>query len=78
MAIQSNQQDLGRARTTNNWTVPISMIGVLLTLFIWLYGSSLSERDIERISTHISNTISEQVIIEQPDSVSSSLTKIDQ
>lgn len=78
LVIQSNQQDLRRARTTNNWTVPISIIGVLLTLFIWLYGSSLSERDIERISTHISNTISEQVIVEQPDSVSSSLTKIDQ
>lgn len=78
MVIESNQKALDRARRTNRWSIPISIVGVLLTLFIWLYGSSLSERDIERISTHISNTISEQVIVEQPDSVSSSLTKIDQ
>ena len=78
MVIESNQKALDRARRTNRWSIPISIVGVLLTLFIWLYGSSLSERDIERISTHISNTISEQVIVEQPDSVSSSLIKIDQ
>lgn len=78
MVIESNQKALDRARRTNRWSIPISIVGVLLTLFIWLYGTSLSERDIERISTHISNTISEQVIVEQPDSVSSSLTKIDQ
>lgn len=78
MVIESNQKALDRARLTNKCSIPISIVGLLLTIFIWLYGSSLSERDIERISTHISNTISEQVIVEQPDSVSSSLTKIDQ
>ena len=67
MVIESNQKALDRARLTNKCSIPISIFGLLLTLFIWLYGSSLSERDIERISTHISKTISEQVIVEQPD-----------
>ena len=68
MVIESNQNALDKARRTNRWSIPISIIGVLLTLFIWLYGSSLSERDIDRISTRVSTTISEQVIVEQPDS----------
>ncbi len=67
MVIESNQNALDKARRTNRWSIPISIVGVLLTLFIWLYGSSLSNKDIERISTHISTTISEQVILEQPD-----------
>lgn len=70
MVIESNQKALDRARRTNRWSIPISIVGVLLTLFIWLYGSSLSERDIERISTQISTTFSEQVIVEQTDSCS--------
>ena len=67
MVIESNQKALDRARLTNKCSIPISIVGLLLTIFIWLYGSSLSERDIERISTHISNTISEQVIVKHPD-----------
>ncbi len=69
MVIESNQNALDKARRTNRWSIPISIIGVLLTLFIWLYGSSLSERDIDRISTRVSTTISEQVIVEQSDSI---------
>ena len=69
IVIESNQNALDKARRTNRWSIPISIIGVLLTLFIWLYGSSLSERDIDRISTRVSTTISEQVIVEQPDSI---------
>ena len=68
MIIESNQKALDKARQTNKWSIPISIIGVLLTLFIWLYGSSLSERDIENISNRISNTISENIIFEQRDS----------
>lgn len=67
MVIESNQKALEKAERTNRWSIPISIIGVLLTLFIWFYGSSLSERDIERISTQITTTISEQIIVEQSD-----------
>lgn len=68
MVIESNQKALEKAERTNKWSIPISIVGVLLTLFIWFYGSSLSNKDIERISTQISTTISEQIIVEQSDS----------
>lgn len=63
--IDSNQKALDKSRRANKWSIPISIIGLLLTIFIWLYGSSLSEKDIERISKQIATTISEQTIIEQ-------------
>ena len=69
MVIESNQKALDKARRANNWSIPISIIGVLLTIFIWLYGSSLSNKDVERISTQLSTTILEKCIIERPDSV---------
>ena len=67
MVIESNQKALDKAKQANRWSIPISIVGVLLTLFIWIYGSSLSERDVERISTQISTNISEQIIVEQLD-----------
>jgi len=67
--IENNQKALDRARKTNKWTVPISIIGVLLTLFIWLYGSSLSNKDVERISNQIYSSIKDSMHITSSDSV---------
>ena len=67
--IENNQKALDRARKTNNWTVPISIIGVLLTLFIWLYGSSLSNKDVERISNQTYSSIKDSMHITSSDSV---------
>lgn len=69
MVIESNQKALEKAERTNKWSIPISIVGVLLTLFIWFYGSTLSNKDVERISTQISTAMSEQIILEQPDSL---------
>ena len=54
---------------TNKWTIPISIIGILLTLFIWLYGSSLSEKDIQRISTQIYNSVADSLHVIKSDNV---------
>ena len=70
MIIESNQNALERARRTNKWSIPISIVGVLLTLFIWLYGSSLSDRDVERLSTNISTTITKKINIGNSDTIS--------
>ena len=67
--IENNQKALDRARRINNWTVPISIIGVLLTLFIWLYGSSLSNKDVERISNQIYTSITDSLNISSADSL---------
>ncbi len=67
--IENNQKALDRARRINNWTVPVSIIGVLLTLFIWLYGSSLSNKDVERISNQIYTSIADSLNITSADSL---------
>lgn len=59
--IENNQKSLDRARTTNRWTIPISIIGIILTIFIWLYGSTLSEKDVQRISNQIYTTVSDSL-----------------
>ncbi len=55
--IENNQKSLDRARATNKWTIPISIIGIIITIFIWLYGSSISEKDVQRISNQIYITV---------------------
>lgn len=69
IVIENNQKALNRARMTNKWTIPISIIGILLTLFIWLYGSSLSEKDIQRISTQIYNSVADSLHVIKSDNV---------
>ena len=74
--IENNQKALDRARKINNWTVPVSIIGVLLTLFIWLYGSSLSNKDVERISNQIYTSITDSLNISSADSLVVINTKV--
>ena len=59
--IENNQKSLDRARATNRWTIPISIIGIILTVFVWLYGTSLSEKDVQRISNQIYTTVSDSL-----------------
>jgi hypothetical protein len=69
IALINNQKALHRSRTTNKWTIPISIISILLTLFIWLYGSTLSEKDVDRISNKIYTTISDSLSTTKSDSL---------
>ena len=70
IVIENNQKALDKARMTNKWSIPISVIGILLTLFIWLYGSSLSDKDVQRISTQILTSISDSINTSNTDSLS--------
>lgn len=69
IVIENNQKTLDRARLTNKWTIPISIIGILLTLFIWLYGSSLSDKDVQRISTQIYKSVVDSLHVDKSDSL---------
>jgi hypothetical protein len=69
IVIENNQKALDRARAINRWSIPISVIGILLTLFIWLYGSSLSDKDVQRISAQICTTLSDSLYTVKPDSI---------
>lgn len=57
LSIESDQKALLRARITSRVATVISIIGLALTLFIWLYGSRLSDADVKRISSEISTNI---------------------
>lgn len=64
IVIANNQDNLDKAKKTNKWTVPISIVGVLLTAFFGFYslrGSSISNKDIEKISNNITNTIIDSI-----------------
>ncbi len=68
--IRNNQDGLRKAEIINRWTIPCSIVSILLTLFIWLYGSSLSDKDVQRISTQIYTSISDSLRTAKSDSVS--------
>ena len=62
--IVKNQNALNRANKINNLTIPVSFIGIGLTLFIWLYGmfsTSLSDKDVERISREVSSFVKDSI-----------------
>lgn len=69
IVIENNQKALDKARAINRWSIPISVLGILLTLFIWLYGSSLSDKDVQRISAQICTTLSDSLYTVKPDSI---------
>ena len=69
IVIENNQNALDKARMTNKWTIPISIFGILLTLFIWLYGSSLSDKDVQRISTQIYKSVVDSLHVDKSDSL---------
>ena len=69
--IDQNQKALIQSQRTNRWTIPISIIGIILTLFIWIYGSRISNKDIDRISEKVSIDISNNLQLNAVDSISS-------
>jgi len=70
IVIKNNQDGLRKAEIINRWTIPCSIVSILLTLFIWLYGSSLSDKEVQRISTQIYTSISDSLKTAKSDSLS--------
>lgn len=66
LAIENNKCALDKAQKTNKWTIPISVVGIILSIVFWIAGSSLSEKDVQRISN--------QIVISISDSMSSTTT----
>ena len=55
--IIDKQNSLKNSHRVNRLSIPISIIGILTTILIWQYGSSLSEEDVDRISAKTSEII---------------------
>ncbi|MBO4874501.1 MAG: hypothetical protein J5542_04260 [Bacteroidales bacterium] len=68
-AIASNLKDLNNARQTNKWTIPISIISILISLIMWYSESSLSDSDVKRISNQIYTSITDSLNISNSDSL---------
>lgn len=68
IVLKGNQKRLRNALVTNRWTVPISIIGVILTIAIWIFGStSISSKDMDKINDSIRVNVNKA--ISQPDSL---------
>ena len=48
--IVDKQNALKKSKRANRLSIPLSIIGILTTILIWAYGSSLSEEDIKKVS----------------------------
>ena len=55
--IARKQKSLSKAKKINILSLVISAIGILVTIFIWIHGTSLNEDDITKISEKTSEII---------------------
>ena len=55
--IVDKQKALKNSQRINRLSIPLSIIGILTTILIWAYGSSVSEEDINKISEKTSELV---------------------
>lgn len=55
--IEKKQKTLASAKRQNRISLCTSILGIVLSIFFWLYGSSLSEDNVKNISKQISEQI---------------------
>ena len=55
--IVDKQKALKKSQRRNRLSIPLSIIGILTTILIWAYGSSLSEDDINKVSERTSELV---------------------
>lgn len=80
VVIENNQEALKKAEATNKWTIPTSIIGVILTLVFGIYGfwgPSISSKEIDRISEKVSQHVTSSVDSISNQQIISNLNSID-
>lgn len=63
LTIQKTQNELKQAKRINRWSIPISTIGLILTIISMVMSYFSSSSDIEKISSGVAKHLSEQKII---------------
>lgn len=63
LTIQKTQSELKQAKRINRWSIPISVIGVVLTIISMVMGYFSSSSDIDKISSGVAKYLSEQKVI---------------
>lgn len=70
--IANNQKKIIIERKKNKWSIPTSIIGILLTIIMGFLGiiySSLSDVDVEKISNHIYTSVTDSLKISNSDNI---------
>lgn len=62
LTIQKTQHDLKQAKRTNYWSIPLSVIGVVLTIISMVMSYFSSSSDIDKISSGVAKHLSEQKV----------------
>ena len=73
--IRSNQDRLHRSKVTNSWTIPISIIGLVLTLVMFIFGSKVSDSDLNKIEESVKTAIQSETINNAGNNIDSSATE---
>ena len=63
LTIQKTQNELKQAKRINRWSIPISVIGVVLTIISMVMGYFSSSSDIDKISSGVAKHLAEQKVI---------------
>lgn len=69
LTIQKTQNELKQAKRINRWSIPISVIGVILTITSMVMSYFSSSSDIDKISSGVAKYLSEQKVIIMDNSV---------
>lgn len=62
LTIQKTQHDLKQAKRTNYWSIPLSVIGVVLTIISMVMSYFSSSSDIDKISSGVAKHLAEQKV----------------
>lgn len=61
--LKGNQKKLKTAIVTNNWTIPISIVGLILTIATWYFSStSISQEDMNKLNDNIRTSIETTIV----------------
>jgi hypothetical protein len=69
IVIENNQKNLNKQKSINKWSIPISVIGIILSIFMWIHGSSLTDKDVQRISSEITESVYNRISTSNVDSL---------
>lgn len=59
--IEDKQKALGRQKKVNTASMLLTLVSILLSVFMWIHGSSLSEKDIKNLSKQMANEMITQM-----------------
>ena len=60
-SIREKDHNLRKAIKKNNWMIPLTILSFIFTVVAFFYGSRLSPKDYEKLDSHISSILEQQL-----------------